>query len=76
MVIVSYFLTQFIFINLLIITINKLLLLVYLGFIVHCSDRELFSHKMPLNHYTFKLNLGFLINCGNRELFSHTIHFH
>ena len=43
---------------------------------MHYDDRELFSHKMPLNHYIFKLNLGFLMNCGNRELFSHTIHFH
>ena len=67
---------QFIFINLLIIIINRLSLWVYLGFIVHCGNRELFSCTMQLTHHTFKVNLGFLMNCGDRELFSHTIHFH
>ena len=39
---------QFIFINLLIIIINRLSLWVYLGFIVHYGDRELFSRTMQL----------------------------
>ena len=72
----SYFPTQFIFINLLIIIIYRLSLWVYLGFIVHCGDRELFSRTMQLTHDTFKLNLGFLMNCGYCELFSRTIDFH
>ena len=72
----SYFPAQFIIINLLIIIINRLSLWVYLGFIVHCGDRELFSRTMQLTHHTFKVNLGFLMNCGDRELFSRTIHFH
>ena len=73
MAIVSYFPAQFIFINLLIIIINRLSLWVYLGFIVHCGDRELFSRTMQLTHHTFKCNLGFLMNCGDRELFSCTM---
>ena len=72
----SYFPAQFIFINLLIIILNRLSLRVYFCFIVHCGDRELFSDTMQLTHHTFKFNLGFLMNCGDRELFSHTIHFH
>ena len=74
----SYFPTQLIYINLLIIIINKkgLSLWVYLGFIVHCGDCEFFSRTMQLTHNTFNLNLGFLMNCGDCELFSRTIHFH
>ena len=72
---VSYFPAQFIFINLLTIIINRLSLWVYLGFIVHCGNHELFSHTMQLTHHTFNVNLVFLMNCGNCELFSHTIHF-
>ena len=48
----------------------------YLDFIVHCGDHELFPHTMQLTHHRFGLNLGFLMNCGDRELFSRTIHFH
>ena len=69
----SYFPAQFIFVNLLIIITNRLSLWVYLGFIVHCGDRELFSCTMELSHDTFKRNLGFLMNCGDRELFSCTM---
>ena len=39
---------QFIFINLLIIIINRLSLWVSLGFIVHYGDRECFCHTMQL----------------------------
>ena len=42
------FIAQLIFINLLIIIINRLSLCFYLGFIVHCGDRQLFSHTMQL----------------------------
>ena len=73
MAIVSYFPAQFIFINLLIIIINRLSLWVYLGFIVHCGDREFFPRTMRLSHHTFKVNLSFLMNCGDRELFSCTM---
>ena len=44
----SYFSTLFIFINLLIIIINRLSLWVYLGFLGHCGDCELFSQTMEL----------------------------
>ena len=77
MAIVRYFPPQFIFINLLIIIINKNRLSVcfYLGFIVHYGDRELFSRPMQLTHNSFGLNLAVLMNFGDCELFSHIIHF-
>ena len=63
--IVSYFPAQFIFINLLMIIINKnrLSLCVYLGFIVHCGGRDFFSHNATYN--SFGLNLAFLMNFGD-----------
>ena len=44
----EFFPAQFIFINLLIIIINRLSLWVYLGIILHCGDRETFSRTMQL----------------------------
>ena len=50
---------------------NRLSFWIYLGFIVHCGDCELFSNTMQLIHlhHTFGLNLCFLMNCGDCQLF-------